>query len=402
MEGMRCWVRMPIRYYLRGSMPLVATPPNTKDNRQVAAATEMVTQAPGQSIGYDGRTVMRFLGDRAFVATSRVFSADYQPVLATLKQRVMRLMSWRSKQPAAIRLALVIVLFAFALLLQTVTGRLHVANSALAFYPVLLITTTLLAWKEAALVLALSGFVGVWLFPSPSMYLLSIAWVLAGGLSIAIIAVLQHLARELAAANERQTLLFKELQHRVANTLLFAVGTLELAQKRVTSSPENAAKLLGDAALRMSAAADVHRRLHDPSQIELGMDAILRDVVLTIVDRQEVRLRFDIEPITLSLDQMSTVTTMAMEVANNAQKHVFQAGFGSRLSVSLKTIARNRVRFAIKDDGTSLPAEDGSRSPESGLGTRILEGLVKQIAGTLTIRSENGTEVVIDFPIGGS
>jgi two-component sensor histidine kinase len=337
-----------------------------------------------------------------FVATSRVFSASYQPVLATLTQRVMRLMRWRSKQPPVIRLALAIVLFAFALLPRTVTGQLHVTNSALTFYPVLLITATLLDWKEAALVLALSGFAGVWLFPSPSMYLLPIAWVLVGGLNIAIIAVLQHLAQELAAKNERQTLLFKELQHRVANTLLTAVGTFDLARKRVASSPDETAKLLGDAALRMSAAADVHRRLHDPSQIELGMDAILRDVVLTIVDRQKVQLRFDIEPIALSLDQMSTVTMIAMEVANNAQKHVFQAGFGSRLSVSLKTIARNRVRLAIKDDATSLPAVDGSRSPESGLGTRILKGLVKQIAGTLTIRSENGTEVVIDFPIGGS
>jgi hypothetical protein len=142
------WVRNADSILPGASMSLVATPPNTTDNRQVAAATEMVTQAPGQSIGCDGRTVMRFLGDRAFVATSRVFSADYQPVLATLKQRVMRLISWRSKQPAAIRLSLAIVLFAFALLLRTVTEQLHLANFALAFYPVLLITTTLLDWKR--------------------------------------------------------------------------------------------------------------------------------------------------------------------------------------------------------------------------------------------------------------
>jgi two-component sensor histidine kinase len=228
------------------------------------------------------------------------------------------------------------------------------------------------------------------------MYLLPIAWVLVGSVNIAVIAVLQHLTRELVAANERQTLLFKELQHRVANTLLSAVGTFELARKRVASSPNEAAELLRDAALRMSAAADVHRRLHDPSRIELGMDAILQDVVLNVVDRQKVQLSFDVEPLTLSLDQISTVAMIAMEVVNNAQKHVFQAGLGSRLAVSLKTATKGRARLAIQDDGTGM---DGSRSPESGLGTRILEGLVKQIAGTLTTRSENGTEVVVDFPI---
>jgi two-component sensor histidine kinase len=93
------------------------------------------------------------------------------------------------------------------------------------------------------------------------MYLLPIGWILVGGLNIAIIAALSVVADELVAANRRQRFLFLEVQHRVANTLQAVVGTLDVAIRRMASSPVDAIQLMENAAQRFAASADVHRRI---------------------------------------------------------------------------------------------------------------------------------------------
>jgi cysteine sulfinate desulfinase/cysteine desulfurase-like protein len=66
-----------------------------------------------------------------------------------------------------------------------------------------------------------------------------------GTLNIAIIIALKALTQELAEANERQKVLFQELQHRVADTLQSTIGKLEIVRRRMISSPAEAAKHAG-------------------------------------------------------------------------------------------------------------------------------------------------------------
>jgi hypothetical protein len=80
-------------------------------------------------------------------------------------------------------------------------------------------------WAEAVTVLALSIISGLLLFLPRDMYLVPVGWTFVGGFSIAVIALLRNLAQQLAAVNERQRLLFRELQHRVANSLQSVIGT---------------------------------------------------------------------------------------------------------------------------------------------------------------------------------
>ena len=81
--------------------------------------------------------------------------------------------------------------------------------------------------------LIFSVVAGACLFLPPGMYLQPVGWLLVGGFTISIIDGLKRLAQELAVANERQRVLFQELQHRVANTLHSVSGTLEIARRRI-------------------------------------------------------------------------------------------------------------------------------------------------------------------------
>jgi len=227
---------------------------------------------------------------------------------------------------------------------------------------------------------------------------LPIGWALAGTFNIAIIIALKALALDLAEANERQRVLFQELQHRVANTLQSAIARLHILGRTLQTDPSETAAMLDDAIQQMSASAAVHRRLNDPTLFSRGPEAMLRDVVGSVISQSSVDLTFHVEALDLSQDQLSIIAMLVIEVTNNAVKHVFQQQLGSRLQVTLVALPGKHVILAIKDDGPG-PAKSSDPAPAAqNLGLRIIEGLAEQIEGTVSIKFDQGTEVVITFP----
>jgi len=221
-------------------------------------------------------------------------------------------------------------------------------------------------------------------------------WGVVGAVNVTIIISLKTLAERLAEANQQQILLFQELQHRVANTMQSTVNTLERIKRTITSDPAASANLLNQAIERMFVSAEIHRRLHDPALFDSGLEPILREVVATIIDQETVVVNWKIEKVDLSLDQMSVLAMLVLEIANNAAKHVFQRNLGSHFEVELRALPGRRVMLMASDDGPGV--EDSEE--KQGLGMGILEGLVDQIKGKLTVKRDRGTTVRVDFPIG--
>jgi hypothetical protein len=288
--------------------------------------------------------------------------------------------------------------FGVALAARFLLGQFYGGIPSLAFYPVILIVAVAFGWKEALAVLVLSVTSGLFYFVPPGLHLQPVGWLLVGGLTIAIIGGLQALAQELAEANERQRVLFRELQHRVANTLQATVGRLEIIRRTMGSEANAAgATMLDDAIQRMSVSADMHRRLHDPGLFEQGLKAILRDAVATAIDAHSTHVSFDIEAVRLSFDQMSVITMLVIEIANNAQKHVFERNLGWHFLVSLRALPDGHVVLSVKDDGPGWsPTNSGDL--ERSLGLTILQSLADQLGGELQVKSDKGTLVSVVFP----
>src|SRR6185437_1614238 len=101
---------------------------------------------------------------------------------------LIRILAWRAKQPAEVSWFAASGLFLAALVARILAGHMYGANPVLVFYPAILIAATVLGWKEATAVLVLSVAVGAYLFLPSEMYLMPIAWLLVGGLNIALLA----------------------------------------------------------------------------------------------------------------------------------------------------------------------------------------------------------------------
>jgi two-component sensor histidine kinase len=312
--------------------------------------------------------------------------------------RVARILRLRWRQPALIRWLEAAGLFGVALAIRFSLGPLHGAIPFLSFYPAILAAAVLLGWKEAIFVLALSLSAGWYFFLPPGMMLLPAGWAFVGALNIAIIIALKALAEQLAEANERQRLLFQELQHRVANTLQATVGQLERVRRTIGSRPAEAANMLEEAIGRMSASAEMHRHLHDPAVFNNGLESMLREVVATVIDQASVTVNLKVEELDLSLDQKSVIAMLVMEAANNSAKHVFQRNLGSRFEVSLQALPGHRALLRISDDGPRATGAGDGRPPEKKLGMRILQGLADQIHGTLATELDQSGNVMVNFP----
>jgi two-component sensor histidine kinase len=311
--------------------------------------------------------------------------------------KLLEILNWRSRQSPLFRWGGAIFLFLVALSAPSALGPFHGGNSTLTIYPTIFLASVLLGWKEALLFLGLLVAAGEYLCLSTSMYLIPVGWLFVGGLNIAVVAALTALAEELAAANRRQRVLFREAQHRVANTLQAVVGALEAGRRRMMSSPTEAAELMEEAAKRVAASADIHRRLSDLTLFQRSLRSILQDAVSTVIDRHKVNLIFDVKELDLTFEQMSITTMLVIEAANNAQKHVFRLGRGSNFSVSLKALPDRRALLMIWDDGPGLAQGLDTEPKDQRLGFQIIRDLASELDGTFSVTP--GIGIIVEFPI---
>ncbi len=313
--------------------------------------------------------------------------------------RIARILGRRWRQPILIRWLEAFGLFGVAFAIRFLLGPLLGPVPLLSFYPAILLAALLLGWKEAGFVLVLSLAAGLYIFLPAGTVLFPVSAACVGALNIAIIIALRAFAQGLAEANDRQGVLFQEFQHRVANTLQATVGRLEIVKRRMIVNPAEAEKMLDEAILRMSASADMHRRLNDPNLFREGLESMLQGVLATVIDRSSVSLNLDVEELDLSLDQKSIIAMLVIEVANNAAKHVFQRDLGSRFEVTLKALSNTRAMLKVTDDGPGVTGSNDVTTPSGQqLGMQILQGLSDQIHGILTVAVDKGREVTVSFP----
>jgi two-component sensor histidine kinase len=198
--------------------------------------------------------------------------------------------------------------------------------------------------------------------------------------------------------NEKE-LLLKEIHHRVKNNLQIIVSLLKL-QARYINDPKDL-QIFNSSRSRVETMSLIHEKLYrskDLSDIDLG--SYLKDLITHIlkayrVNNEEVNFEITAEPINLTIDTAIPCGLIINELINNTIKYAFPEGHKGSITVDIKK-SDDDIVLEVCDNGIGIPESfDISRS--DSLGLQLVETLIKQISGTVTVDTSKGTKFTIKF-----
>ncbi len=148
----------------------------------------------------------------------------------------------------------------------------------------------------------------------------------------------------------------------------------------------------------------MHERLNrdgEPDRLDFREYAatLARDLFHSYgVDSERIRLRFELEPVTLGLNQAIPCGLILNELLTNSLKHAFPKERAGEILVKLSWREDQPVKLTVADDGRGLPAEFDWKESQS-LGLRIMNILGRQLDGTVEREpGTTGTVFSLAFP----
>lgn len=285
----------------------------------------------------------------------------------------------------------------------------------LAFFPVIVLVSYL-AGVGPGVVSATLSLGAAWFFVIPPLYSFSLFgdglmpllfFIGVAGVDIALIATMQRALDRLTEERQltaslylQQRTLFAELQHRVANNMALISGLLRLQKRRIAADPGHATKAFDEAISRIETMGRVHRRLYDPAAVNLALGAHLQAICDEIVAGSAIRhvdCSVDLPDVVIDIERLLPLSLIIAETVTNSLKHAFPGREHGRVTVRHEAQVDGGMTIVIRDDGVGLALATDSDA-NSGLGLRIVEGLVRQIGGSIATTADGGTVTRLILP----
>lgn len=197
-------------------------------------------------------------------------------------------------------------------------------------------------------------------------------------------------ARALQASLEANTMLFREIHHRVKNNLQSVQSLV-----RMQDIPQ-AAKL--DLQSRFAAMAAMHEHIYKHDRYE---DIDAHDFIPAVVDEvvmaygADAMVDYAVEHIPVDRDHATPLALLLSELVTNACKYAFTEGSGT-ITIGLRSGANGRAQLSVRDSGGGIETE---RVAGGSMGMRLIKGVVAQMDGTHNFRNEDGTVFEADIAL---
>ncbi|UEM06282.1 PAS domain S-box protein [Skermanella rosea] len=180
-----------------------------------------------------------------------------------------------------------------------------------------------------------------------------------------------------------KTVLLREINHRVKNSLQLVSGLLNLQMASLID--QSARSLLREASDRISAVARVHHRLYQTDRFRtLDFAAFLEEMCDDLIKASGERvcdIDLATEPLEVSIDHAAPLGLITNELITNAIKH--RGADPAVIKVTLECWP-DGYALTVSDQGPGLPPGfDAAKSRT--LGMRIVTALTRQIGGMMEI-----------------
>lgn len=205
--------------------------------------------------------------------------------------------------------------------------------------------------------------------------------------------------RTRASLAEKETLL-KEIHHRVKNNMQIVASLLSL-QAGTVDDPQMRAQLK-DSQNRIRSMALVHERLYRSQDLSnIDFKEYITDLCGYLMqgyraEDKGVSLIVEVENIKLDVDMAIPFGLIVNELVSNALKHAFPKAMKGTIRVEARRESDASYRLTVQDNGIGMPDHIDFEHSKT-LGLQLVASLVRQLKGTASIQSSDGTNVVLSF-----
>jgi PAS domain S-box-containing protein len=205
---------------------------------------------------------------------------------------------------------------------------------------------------------------------------------------------------QLKSSLKEKEVLIKEIHHRVKNNMQIVSSMLNLQAHHVKDD-EMACDVLMESRNRVRSMAMVHEKLYQSKDLtHINFEDYIRRLVLDLfssygISQDQIKLIINVKDIMLNIETAVPCGLIITELVSNSLKHAFPQGRKGELKLSVKKFDDN-FELIISDSGIGFP-EDLDYKKTHSLGLELVNTLVHQIEGTISMDSYHGTEFKIIF-----
>ncbi len=206
---------------------------------------------------------------------------------------------------------------------------------------------------------------------------------------------------ELEKKNEEKEVLLKEVHHRVKNNLQVIISLLSLQSQKIDD--RETIRALKDTQNRVMSMALVHKRLYQSADFaEVEFEQYLIQLCQTIRDSygSAERIQHFIEcdsNVRIDVETAIPLGLIINELVTNSYKYAFQDRESGTVSIRLRELDDNKLMLTCEDDGVGFTSQPDLENIES-LGLQLVDALVDQVQGEITVSSQEGARYEIIFP----
>jgi PAS domain S-box-containing protein len=210
--------------------------------------------------------------------------------------------------------------------------------------------------------------------------------------------------QKISQSLKEKELLLKEIHHRVKNNLQVVSSLLKLQSGYIKDNNlhEHSHDILVDSQNRVRSMALVHQKLYQSKDFSrINFSEYLKQLSDHLFNAfkspsSEVKLDIQSEKVNLSIDLAIPSGLIINELVSNSLKYAFPNGRSGKIGLKLCSNEKGEILISVNDDGIGFP-KDIDYSNTKSLGLQLVNTLVRQIDGTITMQNQLGTNFEIRF-----